>query len=240
MKNILEWVLKDNQKRDVCLILPGGGYERCSLREAMPVANKVNEASMHAVIFWYRNEKLLYPDILDEGIEMIHQIKSHPLVNRLYIIGFSAGAHYGLMLSIEKYDLIDKTVLAYPVVSSELKFRHEGSFRNLLGSLDETLLSEVSLEKKVHSNMKPVFMMHTADDTSVPVENSLVLSEALNDLDIPFELHIYPKGRHGLSLATKDTSFDDMNPQIFETEYKDVAGWFDLALAFMKRSIKHD
>lgn len=82
--------------------------------------------------------------------------------------------------------------------------------------------------------------MHTADDKSVSVENSLVLVDALNRYDIPFELHIYPSGRHGLSLGTKDVSFEDMDPLQFEIEFKSVRGWFDLAIAFMKRSITHD
>lgn len=144
MKNSLEWVYKDEKIRDLVLILPGGGYERCSPREAMPVANKVNEAGMHAAIFWYRSEKLLYPEIKDEGLKMIDDIKNNPQVRSLFIIGFSAGAHYALMLSIES-SIIDKTILAYPVISADKKIRHEGSIKNLLGSLDSPYLEEVSL-----------------------------------------------------------------------------------------------
>lgn len=239
MKNILEWVYKDDKKRDVVVILPGGGYERCSPREGIPVAKRINDRGMHAVIFWYRNEKLLYPEIKEEGLSFLKEIKDNPLVNHMYILGFSAGAHFAMMLSTSS-NLIDKTILAYPVVSSDSKIRHEGSIKNLLGSLDSKWIHDVSLEKQIHKNMKSVFIMHTADDQSVPVENSLVLAEALSAYDIPFELHIYPKGRHGLSLATKDVSFEDMDPEQFENENKDVAGWFDLALAFMKRSMKHD
>ena len=239
MKNSLEWVYKDDKIRDLVLILPGGGYERCSPREAMPVAEKINEAGMHAAIFWYRNEKLLYPEIKDEGLKMIDEIKKNPQVSNLFILGFSAGAHYALMLSIAS-PKIDKTVLAYPVISAEKKIRHEGSIKNLLGRLDSPYSDEVSLEKKIHNKMNPVFIMHTADDKSVPVENSLVLVDALNHYDIPYELHIYPSGRHGLSLGTKDVSFEDMDPLKFEMEFKSVRGWFDLAIAFMKRSITHD
>lgn len=239
MKNNLEWVLKDNKKRDIVLILPGGGYERCSPREGMPVAVKINDADMHAAIFWYRNEKLKYPEIKDEGLEIIKEMKKNPYVKKIYILGFSAGAHYALMLSIST-NLIDKTILAYPVISSDPKIRHEGSIRNLLGSLDSKWIDEVSLEKQIHQVMNPVFIMHTADDQTVPVENSLGLVQALNHYDIPFELHIYPSGRHGFSLGTKEVSFEDMDPLLFEQEFKSVAGWFDLAIQFMKRSMTHD
>lgn len=235
-KNQLEWVLLDDKKRDLLLILPGGGYFFTSKREGMPIAKKAHEIGCHAAIFWYREEKLGYPTIKEEGISVIEDIRKHPLVNRLFIIGFSAGGHYALMLSIACSHLIDKTILAYPVVSSNKAFYHGGSFMNLLGSLDhEALLHELSLEHHVHSNMKEVFIFHTADDQSVPVQNALVLAEKLHEHKVPMELHIYPKGRHGASLATKEVSFEDMDPDDFEKEFKDISGWFSLAQAFMKR-----
>ena len=235
-KNYIEWVLLDQQKRDLLLVLPGGGYYFASPREGMPIAKKAHDIGCHAAIFWYREEKLMYPDIKSEGIAFLEEIKNNSLVNRLFIIGFSAGGHFALMLSIARPDLIDKTILAYPVVSSNKSFYNSGSFYNLLGSLDqEDLLDEVSLEHHVHSKMHEVFIMHTANDASVPVKNALVLAEKLIEKNVPVELHIYPKGRHGASLGTKEVSFEDMDPNEFEKEFKDISGWFDLAKAFMKR-----
>lgn len=235
-KNQLEWALLDNEKRDLLLILPGGGYFFTSKREGMPIAKKAHEIGCHAAIFWYREEKLGYPAIKEEGISVIEEIKKHPKVNRLFIIGFSAGGHYALMLSIACSDLIDKTILAYPVVSTHKAFYHGGSFINLLGNLeDKELLHELSLEHHVHSKMKDVFIFHTADDQSVPVQNALILAEKLSEQKVPIELHIYPKGRHGASLGTKEVSFEDMDPELFEKEFKDISGWFSLAQAFMKR-----
>ncbi|TNF06976.1 MAG: hypothetical protein EP317_05670 [Bacillota bacterium] len=172
----------------------------------------------------------------EEGISVLEEIKNHPLVNRLFIIGFSAGGHYALMLSIARPDLIDKTILVYPVVSSNPAYYHGGSFYNLLGTLDnQKLLDELSLENHVHKDMHEVFIMHTADDASVPVKNSLVLAENLTKVHVPVELHIYPKGRHGASLGTKEVAFDDMDPDAFAKEFKDISNWFSLAQAFMKR-----
>jgi dipeptidyl aminopeptidase/acylaminoacyl peptidase len=236
-KNYIEWVFLDQEKRDLLLVLPGGGYFFTSKREGMPIAKKAHEIGCHAAIFWYREEKLLYPDLKREGIEFLEEIKNNPLVNRLFIIGFSAGGHYALMLSIARSDLIDKTILAYPVVSSNKSFYHAGSFINLLGDLDnEELLNEVSLENHVHSNMKEVFLMHTANDLSVPVKNTLILSEKLIEKNVPVELHIYPKGRHGASLGTLEVSYEDMNPIEFAKEFKDLSNWFDLAKEFMKKN----
>ena len=235
-KNKIEWFFLDQKKRDVLLILPGGGYFMTSQREGMPIARKALEIGCHAAIFWYREEKLKYPEIKEEGIDVLETIKKHPLTKRVFIIGFSAGGHYALMLSIVRPDIIEKTILAYPVVSSNPSYYHGGSFYNLLGTLDNPdLLSEVSLENHVHHSMKDIFIMHTADDQSVPVQNALILTQKLLEKNVPVELHIYPKGRHGASLGTKEVAFEDMDPNDFAKEFKDIANWFDLAQSFLLR-----
>jgi acetyl esterase/lipase len=234
--NRIEWVFKDEKKRDLLLILPGGGYFHTSKREGLPIAKKALEIDLHAAIYWYREEKLSYPAIKDEGISVLEEIKKHPLVNRLFIIGFSAGGHYALMLSIARSDLISKTILTYPVVSTNPEFYNRGSFINLLGTLDnQKLLDELSLENHVHKDIHDVFIMHTADDQAVPVKNALILAEKLTKVSVPVELHIYPKGRHGASLGTKEVSFEDMDPDAFAEEFKDISNWFSLAQAFLKR-----
>lgn len=233
--NRIEYVFLDEQKRDLVLILPGGGYHFTSPREAMPVAKRILQAGMHAAIFWYRETKHLYPMIKEEGIHILESIKRMPQVKHLFMCGFSAGGHYALMLSIARPDLISKTVLAYPVVSSDPLIRHEGSFVNLLGDLSSPYIDEVSLEKQVHEKLNPIFIMHTADDQAVPVENTLRLVHALQVHNLSYELHIYPHGPHGLSLATEDTSFEHMDPKVFAQNNNDVSGWFRLALNFLRR-----
>jgi len=236
-KNRMEYLFKDDTKRNIVIIFPGGGYERTSLREAYPVAQVLMNRGFHTAIFWYRETKLIYPEIKDEGLLMIEEVKKDHRVGRIILLGFSAGGHYALMLSIHGSHLIYKTVLAYPVVSSDPLIRHEGSIKNLLGTLDSPYLASVSLEHAIHQDVKPMFIMHTQDDATVPVENSLRLIESLQKHAIHYECHIYPKGRHGLSLATKETAFEDIDPEVFAKENKSVASWFDLAISFMKRGI---
>jgi acetyl esterase/lipase len=89
----------------------------------------------------------------------------------------------------------------YPVVSFG-PFGHHGSMVNLLGeSPDPRLRRRLSLEESVDAQTSPAFLWHTADDEAVPVENSLLLGEALRRHRVPFELHVFPHGRHGLDLA---------------------------------------
>jgi acetyl esterase/lipase len=96
-------------------------------------------------------------------------------------------------------------VLAYPVISSG-KYAHRDSFENLLGQKPGAeLLEETSLELHVTGAAPPSFIWHTFADESVPLENSLLFAGALREAGVPFELHVYPSGPHGLSLATQET-----------------------------------
>jgi dipeptidyl aminopeptidase/acylaminoacyl peptidase len=89
------------------------------------------------------------------------------------------------------------------------------------------MLEEMSLEKQVSADTPPAFIWHTFNDGAVPVENSLMFAQAMRECDIPFELHIYPDGEHGLSLANEETSD---TPQQINSH---VAGWMDLCLKWI-------
>ena len=82
---------------------------------------------------------------------------------------------------------------------------HEGSLTNLLdaGAHDE-LRRALSADQRVMAETPPTFLWHTADDQSVPGEHSLIFAGALSRHGVPFELHVYPHGRHGLGLALDD------------------------------------
>jgi acetyl esterase/lipase len=87
-------------------------------------------------------------------------------------------------------------------VISFVEFRHQGSTDNLFGpGATADSRDAVSLERHVGAETPPTFLWHTADDAAVPVEHSLLFAGALRRHEIPFELHIYPHGRHGLGLA---------------------------------------
>ena len=124
----------------------------------------------------------------------------------------------------------DAGVLCYPVITSG-EFAHKGSFIRLLGGREEygkdpeeyeAALSWLSLETQVSEDTPPVFLWQTQEDAEVPVENSLLLAKSLMKERIPLEYHIYPKGAHGLSLATKEVEQPEKNR--FEDLH--VAGWF--------------
>ena len=238
-KNYAQVKWLDNNKRDLILILPGGGYEFTSDRESWVVADAFASEGYHQAVYYYREEKLIYPEIHIEAQKVLEELKHNPLVDKIYVMGFSAGGHFAVMLSTLYYEYIEKLIICYPVITANPRYAHKGSLENLLGDYINTdLLEEVSLEKHIHPLFPPTFIMHTIADEIVPVENSLVLIEALKANKVYLEAHLYPTGRHGLSIVTKEVAFIDIGQDNFMDAYGYIHDWVRLAKLFLKRGVK--
>ena len=92
-------------------------------------------------------------------------------------------------------------ILCYPVITFG-ENRHDGSRAALLGdNPPESLIHLLSNELQVTAGTPPTFLWHTANDGSVPVENSLLFASALSHNKVPFDLHVFRDGPHGVGLA---------------------------------------
>ncbi len=207
-------VCDTHEKRPAILLIPGGGYHHVSPREADPVAMKFFAHGINVFILTYSCcEAIKVSKPIFEAAQAMCTIRERAEEynvdsSKVCIMGFSAGAHLALSVaSLHAKPILsdypscrpDCAILIYPVVSAGL-FAHSGSFDTLCESAEEREF--YSLEKQIDSTMMPTFLVHAADDPTVPVENSLLLSMALSKNRIPFELHIYPEGGHGFSAAT--------------------------------------
>ena len=116
------------------------------------------------------------------------------------------------------------TILCYAVIDTG-EFGHEYSMKCLLGDRagDTELLTLLAAQKQVSENTPPMFLWHTFADDAVPVQNPLMMASALAAKQIPFELHIFPEGVHGISLADERTASQE---RLFQ---KDCTVWIDLA-----------
>lgn len=206
------------------LICPGGGYRLRADHEGGPVAEWLNTLGISAFVLRYRVAPYQYPSALQDAQRALRTIRFHAEEygidpGRLGILGFSAGGHLASTASglfdrgnPVAGDLLDRqscrpdfTILCYPVVSMIDGVAHEGSKANLLGGQpSEELVRKLSGELQVTPDSPPAFLWHTADDGSVPVENSLLLAAALRRQGVPFDLHVYAHGRHGLGLASEE------------------------------------
>ncbi|MFR2750313.1 MAG: alpha/beta hydrolase [Eubacterium sp.] len=217
--------MRPNEKRPVILMCPGGGYEMTSDREAEPLAMQFLAMGYHVAILRYSVCPVRYPAALLQVAESVLYLKEHADEyhidpEKIVVQGCSAGGHlaanYGIawnspfltkLMGMENDPeqlCVAGLLLCYPVITSGEK-AHEESFRNLLGEQYEEKKEELSLENQVTPDTPPTFLWHTATDETVPVENSLYFFQACLQQGVSAELHIYPVGGHGLSLANEET-----------------------------------
>lgn len=204
------------RRRPAVLILPGGGYEHTSSREAEPVALRFLVRGYVPFVLHYSVSPCRFPTALREAALAMRYIREYAELFEVdeamvAAVGFSAGGHLcGCLGTLFDSDLLadlggpelcrpDALGLCYPVAVS-WGATHEGSFQNLCGT-DQALRAKLSLEQLIRPDMPPVFLWHTRDDGSVPVRNSLILASALEEKGIDFAMRIHRHGRHGLSTA---------------------------------------
>ena len=146
------------------------------------------------------------------------------------------------LLIIELFNLLrnlynvnfDLIMLAYPVVSSDNSIWHKGSFENLLGNNIENkvLLNRLSLEYEVTSEAPKLFLWSTFEDKSVNVLNTITLASVYKMNGVDVELHIFPYGVHGLSVADKYSAEGNK-----EKNDSYIAKWILLANEWIKKNI---
>ena len=232
------------------IVMPGGAYGGRSDREKEVVAIKFYANEYNAFTLDYAIAPAKYPTALIEACMAVAYIRENAkelFVNadNIACIGFSAGGHLcastgtlfdsDVVLAAlkEKANLCrpDAVVLAYPVISKCIEKTHEGTFINLCGD-DEELKRALSIEKCVKLNSAPAFIFHTASDEAVPVENSKVLAKAYENLSIPYKLHIFEKGPHGLSLGTTEV-YGEYYFKKLEIS-SDYVKWVEMATSWLR------
>ena len=237
--------------RDAILVIPGGGYGCiCDDREGFPVAMAFAARGMNAFVLKYTVGVAAkgHVPLLDASIAMAyikdHAEEFHIDPSRVACVGFSSGGHLSGSLGClwHQPEIIEKTgikygsnrpivsVMGYPVVSG-VDNSHSGSFKRLAGVDEPTLeqKKQYSLELHVCEKTRPAFIFHTAADDRVPVQNSLAYARSLADNKIPFELHVYPYGSHGIALANEVTKCNHPDWVVPE-----AAGWVDDAVRFIR------
>ena len=201
------------RQRPLVLVVPGGGYEHVSAREADPVALQFAAAGYHTAVLDYaiceKAKDYMPLRQLAEAIGLVrqHAAQWHILPEKIAVCGFSAGGH--LALSGAVLDIPGEAaqprpnavILGYPVVTAG-QYAHRGSFAQLAGTADRAAQQAFGLEDKIMPETPPVFVWHTMEDETVPVENTLLLVSALHAAGVPCEAHLFEKGVHGTSIST--------------------------------------
>lgn len=152
---------------------------------------------------------------LAQAIDLVrqHAAQWNILPDQIALCGFSAGGHLALSGAVwEIPGMADQPrpnalLLAYPVVTAG-EYAHRDSFVQLTGTQDVAAHQRFTLEDKITPATPPVFVWHTMEDETVPVENTLLLLNALHKAGVPCEAHLFEKGRHGTSISTPEVDAD--------------------------------
>ena len=213
--------------RRAVIVCPGGGYHDVSTREGEPVAAQFLAAGFATFILRYTvgEGAQNWAPLKQIALAIRHVRENAAKYNvdpdHVYTLGFSAGGHLAASAGVlwdspvldeiaagAPRDILRPTgmILSYPVISAVVP-THQGSFRRLAGTEEFSLEASkpFSLDLHVSDTTPPAFLWHTFNDATVPVQNSLSFAEAMQRVGVPFELHIFPNGRHGLSLCNEQT-----------------------------------
>jgi acetyl esterase/lipase len=215
-----------NATGSAVVICPGGGYAHLADHEGRPVAQWLNTLGIKAFVLKYRLGPSGYrhPAMLQDAQRAIEYVRSHAKElgidpAKIGIMGFSAGGHVassaGTHFSPGDPNAADPLarvssrpdfmILIYPVITMG-EFAHAGSRKNLLGdNPPQELIDLMSNEKQVTRETPPSFLVHTENDATVPVENSLQFAAAMRKAGAGVELHVFQTGpKHGYGLAAGD------------------------------------
>lgn len=217
----------DKANGTAVIICPGGAYARLAFhKEGVKTALWLNSLGVEVFILKYRLKEYGHPAPLRDVLRAVRLVRSRagefgvdPA--RLGVMGFSAGGHLASSAAT-LFDHVDGrtgapldtvsarpdfAALIYPVILMEGPSIHTGSRDNLIGkSPTAERIALLSTERQVTPAMPPVFLVHTQEDATVPIENSLTFQAALRRAGVPVEAHYWEKGPHGFGLR------DDLGP----------------------------
>ena len=236
-------------KRPAMIVVPGGGYGMVSKREAEPIAHAYLARGFQVFILTYTvggENGMSYPEQLIELGCAVDYVKKHAgemnvNANEVFAVGFSAGGHLVGNLAVEWQNVSEKAgfaldckpagvVLCYPVISKING--HQGSYANLLygytEEAKEEMLKTLNLNEAVTKDTPPTFLWATATDNAVPADNAIRFAQACATQGVPYELHIYPRGLHGL--ATCDAEINAVGIELIRSRkwLDDCSGFFHM------------
>jgi len=206
------YLLSGDSPCGVVIVCPGGGYQTRVAHESEPIARWLNEIGLAAFVLDYRVRPYT-PDVgrLD-ALRAVRYVRCHAAEfgvdpNKIGMIGFSAGGHVsagvgthfddGDPSAVDPVERVssrpDGIILCYAVIDLLLFGREM--------EVSEEVLRQFSYQNYVTADTPPTFLFHTSNDPVVPVEHSLIFADQLGKHEIPFSLHVFPDGPHGVTLG---------------------------------------
>ncbi|MGV7206387.1 alpha/beta hydrolase [Oxalobacteraceae bacterium A2-2] len=220
----------DRPNGTAVIICPGGGYVRESAeREGIQYATWLSTLGITSFVLKYRMQEYGHPAPLQDVLRAVRLVRSRAAdfkidPARIGVMGSSAGGHLAASAGTLFDNPAGKTgapldatsarpdflMLMYPVISMYEPAVHAGSRKALLGATPTPDAMELmSVEKQVTAATPPTLLIHTQEDQTVPVENSILFYQALTRAKVPAEMYLFQRGGHGMGMrAGLGTSSD--------------------------------
>lgn len=251
-EDIVHPAYMDDFRRPALLICPGGSYQWCTPREAEPIAMAFAPMGFNCFILRYSVIPHTWPTPLRElaaAVDLLHKNADAWNLDpdKIVLSGFSAGGHLAAayctrrdlpeIRSVIEARPVRAALLGYPAISILKKDPDVDmtAVCKLLGidELTDEQIEKFAFERHVSKELTPpTFLWHTAADEVVPVDNSLRYASALAEKEIPFELHIFPYGRHGLATSDRQTNRDH-----HASDHLHVHQWIPLAQSWLEQTL---
>jgi acetyl esterase/lipase len=214
----------DRPNGTAVIVCPGGGYSHLSYyREGIQYANWLSHLGVTTFILKYRLKEYGHPAPLQDVLRAVRLVRSRAeefKINpaRIGVMGSSAGGHLAASAGTLFEHAEGKTgaaldavsarpdflVLMYPVISMADGVAHTGSRESLLGkNRTPEMLALASLENQVTAATPPALLIHTQEDQSVPIENSIRFFQALTRAKVPAEFYAFERGSHGMGMKAE-------------------------------------
>ncbi|NLF93954.1 MAG: alpha/beta hydrolase, partial [Oligosphaeraceae bacterium] len=216
------FILPGERVRPCVLVIPGGGYHCvCSASEGAPIAQRFNQLGFHAAVLHYRVKPAFFPAPVEDAIRAMRIIRGqagswHINPSCIAVCGFSAGGHLAACLGTsiaqgipalagddyDRYEYVPNYLLLSYSVLSFTQNRNPGCAENLLGKerANQEKLS-FSPDQCVTRHTPPAFIWHTLTDQIVDYNSSVLFAQAMAAQQRPCELHLFPRGDHGMLLG---------------------------------------
>lgn len=206
------------------IVFPGGGYNIHAEHEGKGYADFFAGEGIASFVVEYRlgRQGARHPEMIEDAFAAITTIRNRAkefAINpqKIGVIGSSAGGHLAAHACVawREYEepvalRPDFGILCYPAIQLKGPYASKGCARNLLGeNPSEEALASVSIMERIDAETPPCFLWHTQADHAVSVQHSLGLASQLQKNQVPFELHVYTRGGHGLGRNTALAWDDD-------------------------------
>ena len=236
-----EWAPED---RPAIIVNPGGRYFYCSEREGEPIAFPFLNAGYNVFVLYYRTaEASVFPAPLEDVSLAIWHIRQNAKEyntnpDKIAVAGFSAGGNLASMIATQWYrgDLAERlgipeggnrpnaVILGYAPTNLERRIVPNMT----VGAIYESNPPEVTTVNYIDEHTPPCFIWHTMEDENVPVSNAIGFAAKCLENHVPFELHIFQNGPHGLSLNTDLTGYKLPHPV-------NVESWVPMCINWMNK-----